>query len=92
MKKPFFPGFEWDAATGNWSTSDFTVTSARQENFLVYDNYSNGNYSITQDLLSPLYFLPSNCLKNNSVVINETNGKIESPVVAIVGQNTTIQD
>jgi hypothetical protein len=89
-KKPFYPAFEYEG--GNlWSTSDFQVSSARQDNFFIYDNYNLNNqssYSIVSDMNGPLHFLPTNCLEKNSVVIP----RVESPVIAVVGPSNSVQD
>lgn len=39
LKKPFFPALEYTGGD-TWSTSDFIITSARQDNFFLYDNYT----------------------------------------------------
>ena len=60
-KKPLFPGLEYTGSQ-TWSTGDFQTTSARQDGFFTYDNYTQGTYSIVADFNGPLYFNPSHCL------------------------------
>ena len=80
-KRPFYPGLEYSGGV-IWNP-DLTKTSARQSDFMVYDNYTNGqsSYEMQYDLQSPLYFLPDNCNQVNSVILP----KVESPVIAVVG-------
>lgn len=39
-KRPFYPGLEYSGGV-IWNP-DLTKTSARQSDFMVYDNYTNG--------------------------------------------------
>lgn len=91
FKTPFFPGLEYTGG-GEWSTApiDFLKTNAREEAFMVYDNYTNANgtYNLLTDFTGPLFFFPSQCDKSNSVVIP----KQPSWVVAVVGPPNPIQD
>jgi hypothetical protein len=86
-KKPFFPGLEY-TGSGTWSTTDELITSQRQENFLNYDNYTNGTYTVGTDMFGPLGYLPSNCMTKNSVVIP----RVPSWVIANVGPSNPVQD
>ena len=86
FKKPFYPALEYEGGT-SWSTSDFQVSSARQENFFIYDKYNTSeSYNIASDFNGPLYFLPTNCLQKNSVVIP----RVSSPVIAVVGPSNSV--
>jgi hypothetical protein len=44
-KRPFFPGFEY-LGGGVWDPTNYATTSSRQENFLVYDNYTSAPYRV----------------------------------------------
>lgn len=39
-KRPFYPGLEYSGGV-NWNSNN-AKTSARQSDFMVYDNYTNG--------------------------------------------------
>lgn len=54
----------------------------------ILDPVNDDNpYNIISDYQSPWYFVPTNCLKVNSFQVP----KIDSPVVAVVGDNNAAQ-
>jgi len=64
-------------------------TSQVYEDFFVYSNYTDifqVDYDPILDPISPLFFLPENCLKKNSFVLPQQN----SPVIGVVGPGNPV--
>lgn len=85
FKRPFFPGLEYQGAS-QW-LNEPVKTSAREELFMLYDNYTDGGvYSTLTDFEGPLFFFPTQCEKQNSVIIP----RVPSWVIAVVGQKNPV--
>ncbi len=73
VRQPTVPALTWDSETSTWSASDFATLSSDLDGFFEYSQYPNASYyaieptyNIQSDVLGPLYFIPSDCLKSNS--------------------------
>ena len=81
------PAFTYSSAEGNWTTSTGTVSKANQD-FFGFSHYPNetyyekyGKYNLNTDYQSPLFFIPTNCLKENSFQLP----RVAMPIIAVVG-------
>lgn len=86
LKHPEYPGFDY--VDGDWQ-STYGTAGPQQTAFMLNDFYNTTdfNYNIQLDVGGPLYFIPTQCLKKNSFMLNKT----ESPLIAYVEHGSSVE-
>ena len=97
-RKPSYPAFSYsgdltdDPTDSSWSGIASTATLSLDLNgFMKYANFPSEafyeehktGYEIAEDTKSPLFFIPFQCIKENSYV----TPRVASPIIAYIGYN-----
>ena len=91
-RHPLLPTLWYNSTTSNWTLSE--KVNEPVQNFTEYNRYPTNpqdplgprtkDYDARSDAFGFMGFIPTQCFKNNSFMID----KVEAPVIAVVGDST----